>query len=417
MNRLVIVLSFLLGAAPACAQDIEIAQSDWPWWRGPNRNGVADAKQTPPIAWSETENVLWKAPVRGKGHASPIVLGDHVYLATADHKTESQHVLCYDRYKGTLLWDTEVHRGGFEKGGNGKSTLASSTCACDGERVFVTFLHNKAIHASALSRDGKILWQTKVTDYILHQGFGSSPTVWKSLLLVAADNKGTGLLAGLNRETGEIVWKLERPKLPNYASPIVHHVNGRDQLFFTGCKLVTSLDPLTGKKLWEAEGSTEETVTSTVTDGKHIVISGGYPKKHVAVLKADGSGKTVWEIPTQVYVPSMLEHRGFLYAVQDGGVAICWKFDTGKEMWKARLNGQFTASPVLVGENIYAVSEKGRTSIFRVNNDAFNLVGENQLGEEAMASPAICGGRIYFRVAFGQKSERREMLYCVGAAK
>src|SRR5207302_126022 len=113
--------------------------------------------------------------------------------------------------------------------------------------------------------------------------------------------KATGLIAGLERASGKIVWQVERPQLPNYASPIILKIAGRDRLFMTGCNLVASLDPLTGKKNWEVKGSTEETVTSTVTDGKLIVTSGGYPKNHVAALRAD-SGKTAWENGAKVYV-------------------------------------------------------------------------------------------------------------------
>src|SRR5205814_107416 len=149
-------------------------------------------------------------------------------------------------------------------------------------------------------------WQTKITDYVLHQGFGSSPAVYQSLVIVSADNKGTGVIAGLNRVTGKIVWKQERPKTPNYTSPIILRVDDREQLLFTGCDLVTSFDPLTGKKLWEIGGSTTECVTSTVTDGQLIFTSGGYPKNHLSAVRADGSGKIVWENKTRVYVPSLL---------------------------------------------------------------------------------------------------------------
>jgi outer membrane protein assembly factor BamB len=220
-------------------------------------------------------------------------------------------------------------------------------------------------------------------------------------------------MAGLERATGKIVWQVERPKLPNYASPIILKIAGRDQLFLTGCDLVASFDPLTGKKNWEVKGSTEETVTSTVTDGKLIVTSGGFPKSHVAALHAD-TGKTAWEIGAKVYVPSMIERGGYLYAVQDAGVAVCWKFDTGKEVWKGRLDGKFSASPVLVGDRLFAISETGRTFIFKAQPDAFDLIAENQLGDEAMATPVICGSRIYMRIAVREKGERQEMLYCVG---
>ncbi len=396
---------------------IAVAPGDWPWWRGPNRDGIADPKQQPPIKWSDTENVLWQTPVPGRGHGSPIVVGDQIFLGTANAANETQSVLCFDRITGKQLWETVVHKGNFVKGGNGKSSLASSTLACDGERVFANFLNNKAIHATALSRDGKILWQTKVTDYVLHQGFASSPTVYQSLLLVGADNKGKGVIAGLDRGTGKIVWQVERPKLPNYASPIIHKIDGRDQLFFIGCNLVVSLDPLSGKKYWETKGSTEECVTSTVTDGKLIITSGGYPKKHIAAIRTDGSMKTEWEIKTQVYVPSMIYQHGYLYGVSDNGIAMCWKFDTGAEVWKDRLGGAFSASPVLVGDLLYATNEAGKTFIFKADPKKFELVAENQLAKETLATPTICGGRIYIRAAVMRDGQRQEILYCLGNGK
>ncbi len=401
------------------ADPITFAPTDWPWWRGPNRNGVADGNQKPPMKWSETENVLWKSPVPGRGHGSPIVVGDQIFLATAQEQEAAQSVVCYDRKTGKQLWQTEVHRGGVVQKGNGKSTLASSTPACDGQRVFINFLHDGAIYTTALGRDGKKLWQTRITSYTLHQGFGSSPAVYENLVIVSADNKGegTGAIAALERGTGKVVWRVSRPATPNYASPIILKVAGREQLFFTGCDLVTSLDPRSGAKIWEITGSTTETVTSTVTDGAIIITSGGYPKQHVSAVKADGSGQVVWEKKTKVYVPSMLMHRGYLYATTDAGVATCWKAETGKEAWAGELEGIFTASPVLVGEHIFATNESGRTFIFKATPAGLDVVADNQLGSEVMATVTICGGRIYMRVAVNQQGRRQEMLVCVGNAK
>lgn len=248
-------------SAASAADPITLGPADWPWWRGPQRNGVADANQQPPLKWNATENILWKTPVPGRGHGSPIVVGDQVFLATAEASDGIQSLRCYDRLTGKEVWQTEVHRGPFPKG-NDKSSFASATPACDGRRVFINFLHNGAVYTTALSRDGKQLWQTKITDYILHQGFPTSPAIYQSLVIVSADNKGTGKIAGLERATGKMVWQHERPKFPNYASPIILNVDGRDQLLLTGCELVTSLDPLTGKVLWETKGSTTECVTS-----------------------------------------------------------------------------------------------------------------------------------------------------------
>jgi outer membrane protein assembly factor BamB len=396
------------------AGPITFAPTDWPWWRGPERNGVAAANQKPPLKWSDTENVLWQTPVPGRGHGSPTVVGDQVFLATADMEKEIQSVLCFDRKTGKVLWQTEVHRGGFEKKGNSKASLASSTIACDGQRLFINFLHDGAVYTTALNRDGKQLWQTKITDYVIHQGYGSSPCVYRSLVIVTADNKGGGAVAGLERATGKIVWKQDRPKTPNYASPIVFKIGDRDQLLLTGCNLVTSLDPLTGKSLWEITGATTECVTSTVTDGQRIFTSGGYPKNHVSAVLADGSGKVSWENGIRVYVPSLLIRDGYLYGVQDSGIAMCWKSDTGAEVWKGRLAGTFSASPVLVGDRIFATNEAGKTFIFKASPDAFEKIGENQLGEEVMATPTLCGDRVYFRVARMNNGKRQESLVCIG---
>src|SRR5262245_29776474 len=251
-------------APPAAADRIEVAATDWPWWRGPTRDGVS--RQEPPLKWGAAQNVLWQAAIPGRGHGSPIVVGDRVFVATADEESQEQSLLCYSAKTGKQLWQTTIHKGGLVKGGNNKSSHASSTPACDGRRLFINFLDKDAIYTTALSLEGKQLWQTKVTDYVLHQGFGSSPAVYRSLVIVSADNKGGGLIAGLDRATGKEVWKQDRPKAPNYASPIVLKVDGRDQLLMTGCNKVAGFEPHSGKKLWEIKGSTTECVTSTVTD-------------------------------------------------------------------------------------------------------------------------------------------------------
>lgn len=409
MSTLVAVLLTLAGPGD---DGIEVGGTDWPWWRGPGRDGVAPAGQKPPTAWSETENVVWKADVPGRGHGSPIVSGERVYLAACEEEKGAQSILAFDRATGREAWRTVVHPGGAMRK-NKKATSASSTPACDGERLFITFPNGGGLTASALGLDGKILWQTKISDYVVHQGYGSSPAVWQSLVIVTADNKKGGAVAGLDRKTGRVVWKRERPRKPNYSSPIILTAGGRDQLILTGCDLVTSLDPLTGKELWEVPGATTECVTSTVTDGNRVFTSGGYPKNHLSAVMADGSGKLAWEITDRVYVPSLLYHDGHLFGVLDAGVAACWASDTGKEKWKERLGGTFSSSPVRVGDLIYVTNEKGKTFIYRADPSKFVPVAENQLGDEAFGTPAICGSRIYTRVAH-RKGGRQERLYCIG---
>ncbi len=189
---------------------------------------------------------------------------------------------------------------------------------------------------------------------------------------------------------------------------------GRDQVILTGCNLISSFDPLSGKKLWETAGATTECVTSAVTDGNFVFTSGGYPKNHMSAVRADGSREIVWENKTRVYVPSMLVHDGNLYGVLDAGVAACWSCKTGEELWKHRLGGTFTSSPILAAGHIYATNEVGTTFVFKARPDQFEQVAENQLGTGSFATPAICGSRIYARVVDEQNGMRQEMLYCLG---
>lgn len=410
MKSVRVLFCFLI-LAPALVRAAD--SGDWPGWRGPTRDGQAATGQKVPVKWSETENVIWKAPIRGRGHSSPTVVGNRIYLTTADTTTEEQLVLCFDRATGKPLWETVVHRGNLEKGGHRQASQASATVAWDGERLFINFLNDKAIHTTALSPAGKILWQQRVSDFVAHQGFGSSPVVHESLVLVTADHRGGGKFAGLDRRTGQVVWQHDRPKIPNYASPALVTIGGRTQMVTPGCNLVTSLDPATGKVLWEIAGSTEETVVTAATDGHRVFVGGGYPKQHALAVEADGSGRIAWQNGTKVYVPSMLVRDGHVYAVLDSGQALCWKSDTGDELWREKIDKDFFASPVMLGNRIYATSLAGVTAVFEATPAGAKLIAQNKLGDEALASPVICGGRIYLRHA--KKGEgRQEFLWSIG---
>ena len=221
-------------------------------------------------------------------------------------------------------------------------------------------------------------------------------------------------MVSFDQATGEENWRVDRNKMPNYPSPILLEAAGKLQLFLTGTERVTSIDPTSGEILWEIEGATTECVTTTVTDGTHIYSSGGYPRNHVAAIKADGSGEIAWETNDRVYVPSMLIHEGHLYAVMDSGVGICWDAATGEEKWKARIGGTFSASPALVGDQIFAVNEAGELTVFRARPDELEILAKSKVGDEVFATPTICDGRIYLRPAFYQGENRSEKLMVYG---
>ena len=384
---------------------------DWPGWRGPTADGHASSSQTVPIQWSETDRVRWKTPLRGRGHSSPTLVGDRIYLTTAT--ADEQAVICLDRASGRVLWDAVVHRGQVDAGNHRLSNPAAGSVAWDGERLFVNFPNGKGIQTSALTPAGKLLWQTRVADFVMHQGFGSSPVVHGALVLVSADNRGGGKVLALDRATGKIVWSQDRPKIANYTSPAVLQAAGQSQVVLGGCNLISAFDPNSGRKLWEIEGATEECVTTAVTDGQRVFVSGGYPRNNVTAVEADGSGRIAWQNNTRVYVPSMLVRNGHLYAVLDAGQIVCWRADTGAELWREKVDRDFYGSPVMLGDRVYVTNLRGVTFVVEVSPAGAKVLAQNKVGDEALASPAIAGGRVYLRAA-KMTPERQDYLWCIG---
>lgn len=403
-------------AAPTQAQWSsypKLTDKDWPWWRGPNLDGSANLTKEVPLPWDSEKDVKWMIEVPGRGHGSPTIAGDSIYLATCDESNGSQSVLAFDRQTGQRKWAAVVH----EKGAmlkNAKSSGASSSVATDGERLYINFATEGKVILSALSLEGRILWQEPVCDYQIHQGYGASPALYENLIYSVADTKGGGAIAAFERATGKLVWKQPRPSNPNYPSPIVLTVAGKPQLILTGCDKTISYHPKTGEVLWEVAGATTECVTTTVTDGLHVYSSGGYPKNHMSAIRGDGSQTIAWENDERVYVPSMVIKDGYLYAVLDAGIAACWKADTGKQMWKGRLGSDISASLILVGNKIYAINEKSEGFVFEATPKELKLLGKCSIGDEMFASPIIADGCIYLRVAFYDGPNRSERLICIG---
>lgn len=397
-----------------------VAATDWPWWRGPNFNGVAAEGQTVPVTWSESKNVVWRADVPGRGHSSPTIVGNRIFLSTADKSQETQSVLAFNRETGEQIWKTDINQGGLPRSIHPKNTHATPTVASDGERLFVSFFNNASIQVTALDLDGKQIWQQVVGPFKPQQyeyGYAPSPAIHKSLVIVAADCDGGGYLAALNRKSGTIVWRKTRLPNSNYSSPIVTNIAGKDQLLISGCEVVAAFNPDTGDELWSCSATAATTCGTMVWDGDLVFASGGHPKVETVCVRADGSGAVVWKNRKQCYEQSMLAHDGYVYAVTDGGIAYCWKGEDGSEMWKSRLRGPVSSSPILAGGNIYLSNEQGTTYVFKADPKKFELVAENQLGNEAFASPTICGGQIFLRVADNTSGERRETLYCIGAPR
>ncbi len=390
-----------------------LADTDWASWRGPSGDGVAPAQDLV-TTWDDAANVLWRTDVPGRGHSSPIVVGDKVFLATAVESQEEQIVLAYRRTDGEEMWRTVIHQGGFPstREVHQKATNANGTIASDGQRLYIAMFNSDAIFATSLDLDGNILWQKEIGKFVSKFGYAPSPVIYKSLVIFTADNKGGGYIAALDGATGQIAWRVPRGQVDSYSSPAIATVGDRDQLLISGCDAVTSYDPATGEQLWSTPCIAEATCGTVVTTGDKICASGGFPDNETVCLSAEGT--RLWSSNDRIYEPSMVIAAGRLIGVSDDGIASCWDMDTGDRLWRERLGGNFSASPVAVGDTIYVPNLEGRTFVFRAG-DELEMIAENRLGDDAYASPAIASGQLFLRIGVGEGPQRREQLVCIGS--
>ncbi len=391
---------------------IVVSNEDWPWWRGLERNGVTSSS-APPTPWQEGQNVLWKATVPGQGNSSPIVFQSRVYLTTCcEVPRQEQSVLAYDMNTGKQVWKATVHTGGFTEKLHSKATYADPTLACDGERLFATFLNNASIVVTALTLDGDIAWRTDVGSFRTHSyGFGASPVVFEALLIVAVDDPTNGSVSALHRGTGKVLWRIRRPPGESYASPVVAHVSDRWQLLINGKKIVASYDPATGELLW-SHPSAALVACNTMVFGKSVVFaSGGMPDKETACFRATVDSeepRLVWRNtrpPSTCYVPSLLLHSEYLFNLNDDGVLTCFDQKEGGILFKKRFAGTFTASPVIANGSLIIVNEEGVAWMLRAA-PPFDILGQIQAEPGVRATPALSRGRIFLRSA--------NQLYCIG---
>lgn len=394
-------------------------ENDWPWWRGPARDGksTVDPKSIPD-RFSETENVIWKSNVPGRGHGSPIVVGNLVCLPTADEENQIHSVVAYARETGQELWKVDVSQGGFPARNHPKNTEASSTLASDGKLIFATFFHHQQVELVALSLDGKVAWKKVAGAFdpkMYEYGYAPSPMLYQNMVIVTAEYDGDSFITAFQREDGKEIWKINRPKSISFSSPVIATVANQPQLLISGQQFVSSYDPTNGKSLWSVLGTTFATCGTMVWDGEKVFASGGFPKAETIAVMGDGSKKVLWRNNKKCYEQSMLAHDGYLYALTDNGIAYCWDGTSGEEKWEKRLRGPVSASPVLIGDKIIWANEGGTFYVYRATPNQFELISENQLGDESFASPAVAGNRLWLRVAHNVDGQRQEVLYCIGA--
>jgi outer membrane protein assembly factor BamB len=406
-----VLLSTLLLAGPAAADH-------WPRFRGPNGSGTAADKNIP-VRWT-ADGVLWKVAVPGAGHSSPVVWGDHLFLQTATDDGKERQLLCYDAVDGKLRWSRTVPggRGQIHK----KSSLASSTPATDGERVYVLFWDGKGIALHAYDFAGSPLWQRGLGPYVSQHGVGMSPMTYGGKVYLINDQDGSAAIIALDAKTGQPAWQQERRAFRACSStPLVLEEPGREpELVVVSTAGITSYHPHTGAENWTwgwtfpNPNKPLRTVSSPIVSGGLVFATSGDGggDRYTVAVRLGGKGDVsrtnlVWEkAKTLPYVPTLLAHGEHVYYVNDAGLAGCVVAKTGEEVWNARLCKGVSASPVLIDGKVYVTGEEGVVYVYPAAT-SFKLLAKNDLGEPITASPAVADGRLFIR--------GHQHLFCIGA--
>ncbi|MGK0239169.1 MAG: PQQ-binding-like beta-propeller repeat protein [Verrucomicrobiia bacterium] len=393
-------------------------EGDWMDWRGPNGNGVAEGGQTLPVEWSESKNVHWKTPIPGRGHSTPIVVGDRIFLTTAREQEEKQSVLCYSITNGELLWENILIEGKLPTKIHRKNTHASPSVVSDGKRIFALFfVAGDRLQLFALDFNGKELWSKDTGRFYPERsfGYGTSPLLAGGNVVVTAESQGDGFIAAFDSKSGEEVWRTIRTaERSSHGTPVLADINGSTQIVLNGADRLAAYAPKSGKEIWSFAGGDPLIANTVLWKDGVVFASGGYPGIETWAFDVEKQ-KALWSFPAKCYEQSMLLVGDQLYGIAEGGVVHCWDIADGNLRWRDRLTkGPESASPILAGGHIYHANEDGKIFVVKPNSEKLELVAENQLGDEIFATPVACRDQILFRVASYDGEERSETLYSIG---
>ena len=386
---------------------------NWPQWRGPCGDGTSTETHVP-IHWSASDNVLWKTEVPGKGHSSPVVWDDRIFLTTCLEDKQERVLLCLDRVGGKILWQRVVLSAPLEHK-HDLNSYASATPATDGKHIFVSFFEQPRIELVCYDFDGNEIWRHSPGEFHSIQGFCSSPVIYKDMVILNCDQDAPAAIVAYDRHTGHEKWRADRPnRTRSYCTPIIRELAGREQLVLSGSKCVASYDPETGKQLWLVDGPTEQFVASLVTTDGIVFVTGGFPTLHLIAIDPSGQGnitksKVLWHDHRGAsYVPSPIAAGDWFFVVSDDGIASCWEARTGRMLWKHRLGPHHSASPIRAEGNLYFPADNGDTYVIQAGPQ-WKLIAQNPLGEDVRASPAVSNGQLFIRTA--------HQLFCIAACR
>lgn len=403
MHRLLCALLLIVCPTPALAGD------SWPQFRGPTGDGHADATGLP-LTWSETQNVVWKTPIHGRGWSSPVVLDGQVWMTTATEDGLEMSAVCVDLESGEVLHDLLVFTNReITQEMHSLNSFASPTPVVEKGRVWVHF----GVYGTACldTASGEVLWQRRDIHCDHFRGPGSSPILFGDLLILSMDGIDVQYVIALDKTTGRTVWKTDRsidlerfnPDFRKaYSTPTVIEAAGRTQLISTGAQGSYAYDPATGKELWRVTVPGFSNVARPLFGGGLVLVNSGFGRAQLWAVRPDGQGDVtdthvVWKATKGIPVkPTPVLVDGLIYMADDRGVASCLELATGESVWQERLGGQFSASPIYADGRIYFFSHDDAATVIRAGR-TFQPLAANRLDAGCMASPAVVGRALIVR--------------------
>jgi outer membrane protein assembly factor BamB len=398
-----------------CAATVQL-RAQWPQFRGPDGMGTASGDLA--LTWAEDTNVRWKTAIHGRAWSSPIVLGNQIWMTTASEDGRELYGLAIDRESGKIVHDLKLFDVARPQYAHPFNSYASPTPVAEPGRVYITF--GSPGTAALDARTGKVLWERRDLECNHFRGAGSSPIIFRDLLLMHFDGSDVQYLVALDKNTGKTVWRTPRsidykdlgvnglPKADGdfrkaFATPHIVTVAGEPLLVSLGSMAAYGYDPMTGKELWKIEERSNYSSSTRPVAGHGLVFyPSGWSTGQLLAVKPDGRGDVtathvVWRVTQAVpKKPSLLLAGDLLFMINDVGIATCLEAKTGTVVWKSRLSGEYSASPILAGNRIYFFNEDGKTTVIEAGR-AFKILAENLLDDGFMASPAVADGALFLR--------------------
>ena len=392
------LLSLLACIAPICMS----AQDCWPRFRGSDGGGISPATNLP-IRWAEGD-IRWKTTLPGKGHSSPVVWKERVFVTSGDTTNADRHILCLASGDGSVLWRKQYASRTFQQ--NRDNSFGTATPAVDSNGVYVSWTTPEAITVIGLTLDGREKWVSNLGPFKGRHGSGASPVVYNGLVWINNDQDGPSSLVALKADSGAVGYKIDRlTDKVSYGTPCLWQVAGHpDQLIFAASSHgLTSVNPLNGAMNWDCTNLFEARVVSSPISGDGLIIcssgEGGVGRRLVALCPPDGTHdpRIVYDFKTGIpNVPTPLVKDGRLYILCDNGLLRCVQAATGEPIWQERLPARFYASPLWAENRLYLTSKAGEVFVVAAG-DKYQLLAQNTLGEPSFATPAVANGTLFFR--------------------